>query len=137
RRSTKSSPAGERTTRTSSRLARAVRQATQVRCGSARIGRVAVLTALGSLLLASEERAVLFIQVLLIRLGGFGFDLRYEIVADLRLFFSGHRLGDRHWLRLRLRLDLGPDLGLAPDVDSPACQLGGEAGVLALLADRE
>src|SRR5437899_5191066 len=33
RRSTESSPAGERTTRTSSRLARVVRQATQVRCG--------------------------------------------------------------------------------------------------------
>src|SRR4029077_16647313 len=103
RRSTESSPAGERTTRTSSRLARAVRQATQVRCGRLRTGRDAGLTALGSLLFASEERAVLFIQVLLIRLRGFGFDLSYEIVADLRFLFSGHRLGPRHSLRVGLR----------------------------------
>src|SRR5439155_23547469 len=153
RRSTESSPAGERTTRTSSRLARVVRQATQVRCGGwgapPPIPRrppfawgpggeaPRPLTALGSLLLAPEERTVLFIQVLLIRLGGFGFDLCHEIVADLRFLFSGHRLGDGDRLRLGLRLDLGTNLGLAPDVDPPACQLRGEAGVLALLADRE
>src|SRR5207244_4499498 len=94
RRSTESSPTGERTTRTSSRLARAVRQATQVRCGRLRTGGDAVLTALGSLFLASEERAVLFIQVLFICLRGFGFDLRHEIVTDLRLLLRGRGLGD-------------------------------------------
>src|SRR5207253_717645 len=116
RRSTESSPVGERTTRTSSRLARAVRQATQVRCGRLRSGGDAVLTALGSLLLASEERAVLFIQVLLVRLCGLGFDLCHEIVTDLRLLLRGGRLGYRH------RLRLGP-LGPLDDVDLLATEL--------------
>src|SRR5439155_11807441 len=79
RRSTESSPAGDRTIRTRSRFARTLRQATQVRCG---VGREAPASAALLLFLSSEERAVLLIQVLLIRHRRLGFDLRNEVVAD-------------------------------------------------------
>src|SRR5213594_1174546 len=55
----------------------------------------------------------------------------------LGLLLRGRRLGRHDRLGLRLRLELGAHLGLASDVDAPPCQLGGEAGVLSLLADRE
>src|SRR5438552_1853052 len=89
--------------------------------------------------LASEERAVLLIQVLLVRSRGLRLDLRDEVMADGLLddLARRHGLGDRDRLGLGLRLELGTDLGLAADIDPPAGELRGQAGVLALLADRK
>ena len=56
-------------------------------------------------------------------------------MTDLRLLLRGRRLGYRHRLRLGLWLHFSPHLGFAPDVDPPACELRGEACVLAFLAD--
>src|SRR5581483_2581819 len=136
RRSTESPPAGERTTRTSSRFARTVRQATHVRCG---VGRPAPLAPV-PLLLPSEERAVLFIQVLLVSQRRLRLDLGDEVVTDLGVLSlrQRHRLRGRGLDdRLGLGLELGADLGLASDVDAPTGELRGETGVLALLADRQ
>src|SRR5207244_1154267 len=99
RRSTESSPRGERTTRTSSRLGRVVRQATQVRCGRVRAawppedpparraggGAPRLLVPLGALLFSSQGRPVPFIPVLPLRLGRFRLDLRHPGLPALRL----------------------------------------------------
>src|SRR6185503_7861690 len=141
RRSTVSSPAGERTMRTSSRFARTVWQATHVRCGRGRRPGAALPFGLTAflLLLGSEERSILFIQLLFVRHGRLGLDLRDQVVTGLRVLLDRHRdLGlDGDRLRFRLRLELGTHLRLAADVDAPAGQLRGEPRILAFLADRE
>src|SRR5438128_138898 len=144
-------PVSATATRTSSRLGRVVRQATQVRCGRVRAalppedppargagGRAPrLLVPLGALLFASEERTVLFIQVLLVRLGRFGLDLGDEVMPDLRFLLRRSGLGHRNRFGLGFGFDLGADLGLAPDVDPPAGQLGRKPRILAFLADRQ
>src|SRR5688500_13650676 len=140
RRSTVSSPEGDRTMRTSSRFARTVWQATHVRCGRGRratpapVGLTAFL-----LLLGSQERSIFFVQLLLVRHRGLGLDLGDEVVAGLCVLLHRRRDfdGDRFGLRLGLRLELGADLRLAADVDAPTRELCGEPRVLAFLADRQ
>src|SRR5207237_1713892 len=90
------------------------------------------------LLLGSEERAVFFIELLLVRRGGLCLDLGDEIVTNLFFDFGcGCGLGDGDRLGLRLRLELRSDLRFASDVDPPARKLRREPGVLALFADGE
>src|SRR5687767_1302623 len=141
RRSTVSSPEGDRTMRTSSRFARTVWQATHVRCGRGRRATPAVPFGLTAflLLLGSQERSIFFVQLLLVGHRGLGLDLGDEVVAGLCVFLHRRRHfdGDRLGLRLGLRLELGADLGLAADVDPPTRELRGEPRVLAFLADRE
>src|SRR5688572_5168692 len=141
RRSTVSSPEGDRTIRTSSRFARTVWQATHVRSGRGRgatpavpFGRPAFLFPLGS-----RDRSIFFVQLLLVRHRGLGLDLCDEVVTGLGVFFDRRRDFDCDCLGLRLRfwLELGADLGFAADVDAPTGELRGKPSVLALLADRE
>src|SRR6266540_659567 len=91
------------------------------------------------LLLGSEERSVLFIQLLFVRHGRLGLDLGDEVVTGLRVLLDRRDdLGLHGYrLRLRFRLELGTHLRLAADVDAPARQLRGEPCVLTFFADRE
>src|SRR5688500_178369 len=141
RRSTVSSPEGDRTMRTSSRFARTVWQATHVRCGRGRRATPAVPFGLTAflLLLGSQERSIFFVQLLLVRHRGLGLDLGDEVVTGLGVLLDRRRNfdGDRLRLRLRLWLELGADLGLAADVDAPTGELCGKPSVLPFLADRK
>src|SRR6266542_4105092 len=132
RRSTESPPLGPLTTRISSRFGLVRRHATQVRCGT-------LLTPI-PLLLTAEERAVFLLQLVFVGRQRLRLDLRDEVVTDRLLVLFHHRcrlFGGDDRLRLGLRLGLGPHLRFAADVDPPPGELRREAGVLALLADRE